>query len=112
MQFQRKATRGLVVIIRWSKAGNHLKRIKSWGDIMQFEMYKGAQCIFPADEVQLTSVWALPRSATLANGKNSLKDTLGRYDKAVVAHPYGSAKSGESLLHVHTTNLKKNPTPA
>jgi len=112
MKFQRKATRGLVVIIRWSKAGNHLKRAKNWQDIMKFDMYKGAQCIFPADEVQLTSVWALPRSATLANVKATLKDVLGRYDKAVVAHPYGSAKTSESLLHVHTTNLKKNSTPA
>ena len=112
MRFERKATRGLMVIIRWSRHGNHLNRIKSWGDIMQFEMYKGAKCIFPADEVQLTSVWALPRSATLANVKNSLKDVLGRYDKAVVAHPHGSATGGESQLHVHTTNLRKNPTPA
>ena len=112
MRFERKSTRGLMVTIRWSRAGNHLKRAKNWQDIMKFDMYKGAQCIFPADEVQLTAVWALPKSATLANVKSSLKDVLGRYDKAVVAHPHGNAKSGESLLHVHTINLKKNPTPA
>ena len=112
MKFERKATRGLMVIIRWSKAGNHLKRAKNWQDIMEFDIYKGAQCIFPADEVQLTAVWALPKSATLADVKRSLGDVLGRYDKAAVAHPYGKAKGGESLLHVHTTNLKKNPVPA
>ena len=112
MKFQRKATRGLVVIIRWSKHGKHLKRAKDFQDVMKFDIYKGAQCIFAADETQLTSVWALPKSATLANVKATLKDVLGRYDKAMVAHPYGSARSGESLLHVHTTNLKKNPTPA
>jgi len=112
MKFQMKSTRGLMVVIRWSKHGNHLKRAQNWQDVMAFDVYKGAQCIFAADETNYTSVWALPKSATLANVKATLKDVLGRYDKAVAAHPYGNAKTGESLLRVHAANMKKNPVPA